>query len=132
MDDWVFVLGEERSHVPTIRQTVLRVETRGLEHSPTKLVNLLVVCSYNRSVRKEVQLYQVAVHLPVVIHEHSFKSSSIHDIHYFKNTNRIRHLARTLTGDDLDHREGNDLKVSDKTALGDVLQVALDHPVETR
>ena len=43
---------------------------------------------------------------------------------------RDAHLARTLAGDDLDHREDDDLEVGDRSALGDVLQVAADHAVE--
>ena len=43
---------------------------------------------------------------------------------------RDAHLARTLAGDDLDHREDDDLEVGDWSALGDVLQVAADHAVE--
>ena len=43
---------------------------------------------------------------------------------------RDAHLARTLAGDDLDHREDDDLQVRDGTALCDVLKVALDHPVK--
>ena len=43
---------------------------------------------------------------------------------------RNAHLARTLAGDDLDHREDDDLEVRDGPALGDVLQVSADHAVE--
>ena len=43
---------------------------------------------------------------------------------------RDAHLARTLAGDDLDHREDDDLEVRDGSALGDVLKVPSDHAVE--
>ena len=43
---------------------------------------------------------------------------------------RDAHLARTLAGDDLDHREDDDLEVGYGAALGDVLEVSADHAVE--
>ena len=43
---------------------------------------------------------------------------------------RDAHLARTLAGDDLDHREDDDLEVGNDAAPGDVLEVAADHAVE--
>ena len=44
---------------------------------------------------------------------------------------RDAHLARTLAGDDLDDREGDDLEVGDDAAFGDVFQVSTDHAVES-
>ena len=43
---------------------------------------------------------------------------------------RDAHLARTLAGEDLDHREDDDLEVGDDAALGEVLKVSADHAVE--
>ena len=43
---------------------------------------------------------------------------------------RDAHLARTLAGDDLDHREDDDLEVGENTPVGDVLEIATDHAVE--
>lgn len=43
---------------------------------------------------------------------------------------RDAHLARTLTGDDLDHREDDDLEVCQHASVGDVLQVSAYHAVE--
>ena len=48
------------------------------------------------------------------------------------SNHRDAHLARTLAGDDLDHREDDDLEVGDDAASRDVLQVTLNHSVETR
>lgn len=78
----VFVLGKEGTHVATVRQTILRIQSWGPEHMPAQFPNLFIVSTFARPVSQKIELYKVAIYMAIVIHEHGLKSSSIHNINY--------------------------------------------------
>ena len=46
--------------------------------------------------RKEIKLHLLAIHMPIVIHQHSFQSAAIHVGNNLQNTNRCHDLSSQL------------------------------------
>ena len=103
---------------------------RYLKDPATERFDLVTGNKRRIGINKKIKLHFTAIDVTIVIHNDSFDAAANHLANNLSHPNRFSHLASTSTGKDLNDREENNLQVRDGAALGDVLQITADHPVE--
>ena len=103
---------------------------RNLENPAAERFNLVTGNKRRIGIDKKVKLYFAVINMAVVIHDDSLNTAANHLANDLSYSNRFSHLASTATGKDLNDREENDLEIGDHAALGDILEITLNHAIE--
>ena len=103
---------------------------RYLENSAAERFDFFTRNKCRIGINKKVKLHFTAVNMTVVIHDDGFDAAADHLANNLRYSNRFSHLASTATSKDFNYGKKNDLQISNRPALGDVLQVSPDHAAE--
>ena len=80
---------------------------RNFENSASERFNLF---AWNkRGIDKKVKLHFASINMAIVVHDNRFDAATNHFADDLCNPNRFSHLASTASGQDLNHRKGNNL-----------------------
>ncbi|KIL35395.1 hypothetical protein SD71_13880 [Cohnella kolymensis] len=90
--------GEEPVELLIIKTIIARAYLWHTEDVPAQRQYLIIVMAFFLAVHHEIKLYFAAVDSAVIIHQHRFQPTAVHDRHNLQHTNAIHdfHSYRTI------------------------------------
>ena len=81
---------------------------RNLENSAAKRFNLFT--RYKRRIRidKKIELHFASIDMAIIVHDNSLDATTNHLTNNLSHSDRFGHLARTASGQNLNHCKNND------------------------